>query len=470
MADIYIVYAKEDLEIAEKLHELLSEQWEVWWDDKIVGRFADAIENEIPKSGCIVAIFSASSRKKDTFTEELKIAQGHDIQLLPLRIDDSKPPYPFGSYSYTEMQGWNGELDHRGFMQLKRRLASIVPPRTSPKRPQAIASGKVLLPNVFMSVSSYETQFSPYNALRTLHVFGVPNILFSAYDLANNTRTVRKKIKKALGKYRQEKGGFVLIDSGNYEATRLDDKSWKAENLKKALSDTPHDWTFCFDVMRPFKDPDKAIRQILKRVVLDSEFTAAPVLPIVHAPKKKEGGYIVNHIPQIIRAISEEIQPPLIAIPERELGSGIIARAITVQLIRKELNKLPLYQPIHILGTGYPLSVTILAAAGADSFDGLEWCRMVVDRSTNRLSHFQHFDFFKFQTLFADSSITTAALEDSKVDFAGKVAFHNLDYYSYFVNDMRKYIMEDNVEAFMVRISDSVTTDQLKKEIPGLFR
>ncbi|NJL71562.1 MAG: hypothetical protein HC888_08065 [Candidatus Competibacteraceae bacterium] len=39
MADIYIVYAGEDKEVARGLHQALSARWSVWWDDDIVGSY-----------------------------------------------------------------------------------------------------------------------------------------------------------------------------------------------------------------------------------------------------------------------------------------------------------------------------------------------------------------------------------------------------------------------------------------------
>lgn len=182
------------------------------------------------------------------------------------------------------------------------------------------------------------------------------------------------------------------------------------------------------------------------------------------------GKFSLVHIPHIVCAISEKLRPPLIAIPERELGEGLIARAITVKLIREELNKLPYYQPLHILGTGNPWSLALLSAAGADTFDGLEWCRMAVDRSKNRLHHFQHYDLFAYQTELADSTIAREAYIDPKVDFAGKVAFHNLDYFCEFANKLREDISINNMEAFLIRITDASTTDQIKKQIPGIFK
>lgn len=307
----------------------------------------------------------------------------------------------------------------------------------------------------------------PVEALQALRVFEAPTILVSAYDLV--TRRKPQALIEELTEYRKS-GGFVLIDSGNYEASRLGTRRWKKPDLEEALGQTPHDWAFCFDVMGPKHDPDRAIEEIVMAVERDRSFTDASVLPIIHAPSLKAGGYKLDHIPKIVREVADRLEPKLIAIPERELGPGLIARALMVQSIRKELNKLPFYQPLHILGTGNPWSVAILAAAGADTFDGLEWCRMVVDRDKNRLHHFQHFDFFKYQTEVSDSATATQALEDPAIDYGGKVAFHNLDYFSNFTQRLREAVIEDNMEAFVVGLTDWEMASYLKKQIPGLFK
>lgn len=467
MADICIVYASEDRTVAEKLYKLLSERWDAWWDDIIVGRFDKAIESEIPKAGCIVALFSASARNKSTVTDELRLGEKHGIELLPVRLDDSDPPYSFGSYSCSDLRDWNGEANHPGLLQLQRRLVLAVPPRAKPQRPPVIADGKVQLPTLFLSVSSHETQLVPVEALQALRVFEAPTILVSAYDLV--TRRKPQDLIDELSEYRKN-GGFVLLDSGNYEASRLGTRRWKEPDLEEALSLAPHDWAFCFDVMNPSLDPDEAIKEIVKAVERDRSFTDASVLPIIHAPNLKTGGYELAHIPRIVREVADRLEPELIAIPERELGPGLIARAKMVQSIREELNNLPFYQPLHILGTGNPWSVAMLAAAGADTFDGLEWCRMVVDRDKNRLHHFQHFDFFKYQTEVSDSDTATQALKDPAIGYGGQVAFHNLDYFTNFAQSLREAVMNDNMEAFMVGLTDWEMASNIKKQIPGIFK
>lgn len=467
MADIYLVYAKEDRAITEALYDLLSPRWEIWWDDMIVGRFPAAIESEMRKARCVIPLWSSASRNKDTVTDELRIAQRHGVELLPALLDDSDPPYGFGTYSYSDLRGWTGQPDHPGFRQLQRRLTRVIRPKARPQRPQSLASGRLPLPALFLSVSSHETQLVPSEAVRALQVFNAPAILVSAYDTV--ARRKPEAMIEALKEYRRQ-GGFVLVDSGNYEASRLGGRRWRPDDLRDALGRTPHDFAFCFDVMSPAKVPARAVDQIIKAVERDQATTSAPVLPIVHAPTLRRGGLLLNAIPSIIREIAERLEPPLIAIPERELGPGLIARALTVQAIREELDKLPFYQPIHLLGTGNPWSIAILAAAGADTFDGLEWCRVVVDRNSDRLNHFQHFDFFTYQTELADSLVARAALVDPAVDFTGKVAFHNLDYFIGFMKDLRAAIAEGSLEAFMVGLLGKENAAQLKRQVKGLFQ
>ncbi len=185
MADICIAYAREDQATAEKLNVLLSPQYNVWWDDKITGRFGPAIESEISSSRCVIGLLSSFSREKDTFTEELRLAQKNNVSILLARLDDSIAPYPFGSYSYTELHDWQGDADHPGYRQLLRRIAIVIPPRDKPRRPPSIAGGRVPLPAFFFSVSSHETQLAPAEALKALRLFGASPALISAYDLVD---------------------------------------------------------------------------------------------------------------------------------------------------------------------------------------------------------------------------------------------------------------------------------------------
>jgi queuine/archaeosine tRNA-ribosyltransferase len=235
------------------------------------------------------------------------------------------------------------------------------------------------------------------------------------------------------------------------------------------MKDVPHDWAYCFDVMTPKTAPKAAIESVVKAVKRDRAAATIKILPIVHAPKESLSGSNVTELPYIVREVAQSLSAPLIAVAERELGSGLIERAKTVKRIRQELRKLPYYQPLHVLGTGNPWSIALLAAAGADSFDGLEWCRMVVDQQTHRLHHFQHFDFFKYQMNFAESQVTLDAFDDGKIEYAGRVALHNLDYYRQFNLRLKDALETRQMESMLVDIIGPASVKQIKDAIPDLF-
>ncbi|HHF2952393.1 toll/interleukin-1 receptor domain-containing protein [Vibrio sp. HS-50-1] len=453
MNDIYIVYPKENFDIAEKLYQLLSEQWTVWWDDKIVGQYAPEINKNIAGTKCILAIFSSFS-DKPTVTEELKIGEKHTKNIIPLKIDSSDSPYPFGAYSSIDFQSWDGDISHQGYQQLLRKVGSIVEPKQSPKRLQSILGNKLPLPSLFMSVSSHETHVSPAEALIVLKISETPAILVSAYDLCRDED--KEELIDGIRQYHQN-GGLVLIDSGNYEAHRKDDKDWKAEALEDVLRNIPHDLAFCFDNLEPSDDLDTILNDIVDSVERDSKFTDKPVLPIVHVPQDENG---ITMLPELVRRVSEALSPPIIAIPERELGAGMQDRADAMRRVRDELNKLPYYQPVHLLGTGNPRSIAILAASGADTFDGLEWCRFAIDADTESLHHFQNFDLLK-------SHKTPSQFND--LPYGARVLFHNLFYYRELNDVMQSMFSSDRIDSFAVGVTD-MKLHELITIFPRIFR
>lgn len=468
MADIFISHSSktpESLKRVGRLAELLSDRWSVWWDDTLVGRYTQVIPNEIGLATCLVPIWTHAANASDAVHEELVLARKAGKHIVPARMEDCAAPFAFGAYSDVDFTRWNGEADHPAVLQLARKLATVVPPSVKPKRPPSIGDGRLGLPALFMSVSSHETQVEPLPAIQALRIFGADAVLVSAYDLLPSRRD--KAMVRELGKIRSQ-GGLVLVDSGNYEASRLKDISWTQPKFKQALKDVPHDWVFSFDVMEPSLGWKRAIRQVINSVEANRKFTSAPVLPIVHAPFTKKHGHDAASLPKVVHGVADALAPPMIAVPERELGRGLAERAITVQRIRQALDTLPFYQPLHLLGTGNPWSIVILAAAGADSFDGLEWCRVVVDRETNRLNHFQHFDLFTYQSGQAESAIVAEVLKNDNSDFNARAAFHNMDYFAQLRDELRHAAAKGSFEALSARILGS-SHRILARKMPALF-
>jgi queuine/archaeosine tRNA-ribosyltransferase len=465
MSDIYIVYASQSREMTEALAEALSKKWDVWWDDKIVGSYPAAIEQAMDETSCVIAVWSDAAHASANVHDELVMARRRDIKIIAAKVEPCEAPYGFGTLSMVDLTTWSGDTEHDGFRQLLRRIETVVPPRGRSVRVPSCFAERIPLPAMFMSVSSHETQLTPLEAVKALRLFRAPIMLISAYDLVGPR--LDKQIFNQLARFRKQ-GGVVLLDSGNYEASRLGDSAWSPRDLGEALANAPHDMAFFFDVMAPLKDPARSAKQILKALDRDRRGTAAPVMPIVHAPKQRVG-YDLSMLPSVVSLVARSAQSPLIAVPERELGAGLVERGRTVQKIRRALDSLPFYQPLHILGTGNPWSIAVFAAAGADSFDGLEWCRMAVDVETMRLNHFQHFDFFTYQTRVAASPVTTAALDDESVKFAGKVAFHNLDFFHKFAADLQQAVERGSVEAFVTGILGRSNTIQLRAQLPDIF-
>ena len=140
----------------------------------------------------------------------------------------------------------------------------------------------------------------------------------------------------------------------------------------------------------------------------------------------------------------------MLAIPERELGDGLLERAKTVRDIRKALNTLGKYYPLHLLGTGNPISMIALAAAGADVFDGLEWCRTVADYHTGALFHFQHFDCFKQTYLHRvqDQKIRLI-VENTNASYTMKTLSYNVDFFEDWTRTMQNMIHSGQVETLL---------------------
>lgn len=470
MADLCIIYASPRRKVVQALDAILSLQWSVWWDDKIFeGNYRTEIERELTQAKCVIPVWCRVSRSDQDVIDEAELARKQNIPMVPVRVEDVDPPLGFGGRQWVDLFGWDGTSEHPAIRALKKRIASVTPahPRLLPRPSTFTAGGKAVpAPVFFHSVSSHETQLRPDVAVRALSVFGAQTILVSAYDAV--ARKHPTKMVEELGRCR-DAGAMILLDSGNYEAFRKNNKRWNADVFHAAMAVTPHDIAFCFDQVRPPRDIDRIARNVVEAVERDSKHTTAPVLPIVHAPRNSDGSFDTDCLPELMRRVARELTPPLLAIPERELGNGIVERARTVLAIRRSLDYLGFRQPLHLLGTGNPVTMAILAAAGADSFDGLEWCRVVADHADGRMYHFHHYDFFAYQSKLADSPVTREAAVSDKVNYAGKAVFHNLAFFAEWVNELQARIGEGKVDRFLSEKLPKGSIRQLEQALPGIL-
>jgi queuine/archaeosine tRNA-ribosyltransferase len=317
---------------------------------------------------------------------------------------------------------------------------------SSPSRRVLVAGRDIPLPIFFPSVSSVKTNLAPTECLRVLVAFRYPRFLVSAYDL--NSTTNKKRMSGYLNKG-VKNGAAVLMDSGNYESYWRQDTRWTVSKYVGALKDTNPHLAFSFDNQAPLTSVASNVEDIEKSVISTlKKVPKASVIPIIHGRS--------SVLPEIARRVAERLRPLMIAIPERALGEGLIARVKTLTSIRRKMEDLAEYVPIHLLGTGNPLSLLLFSAYGADSFDGLEWCQTAVDHSTGLLYHFQQREFFACQCSFCK----TPNLPYSQATLA-----HNLDFYMKWMDYLRSIIADNRFEEALAEHFSAEFLSDLRNEM-----
>ncbi|MFA0889227.1 MAG: hypothetical protein ACC613_09090 [Synergistales bacterium] len=312
-----------------------------------------------------------------------------------------------------------------------------------------IAQTVVPLPCFFPSVSSVKTNLMPVDYAELLDVSAHPLFLVSAFDIANCPQDQRPRFIAALRRSKK-RGTAILMDSGNYEGFWRGDLAWTPDRFHEVVRGSEHHLCFCYDNQKP-PDTAKAIAEdVVASVLRDQEHAIGTVVPIIHGPAEL--------LPTVARMVAEQLLPVLLAVPERALGEGIVARTKSVRLLRQALDELSFYCPLHLLGTGNPLSIAVYAMAGADSFDGLEWCQTVVDHDTGRLFHFQQWDLFKNQTSWGNNGA---------LPYIQSVLMHNLEFYQAFLAELHETLRKDTADVFLQRYAPDKQVSSLMKAIKG---
>lgn len=323
-----------------------------------------------------------------------------------------------------------------------------------------IGGSYLQLPCFFPSISSVKTYLQPKEHLDVLINLRHPLFLISAYDihhcLDKKTRPdklieERQKIKDKL-KEAFNNGQAIILDSGNYESYWRSDRAWTKKNYWTYLKECYYNFAFCFDKRGQQignKRPQIIINEVERSALDEDPKNIGTVLPIVHAKTKD--------IPQVTYEVVMRRYPVMIALAERELGDGIVERAKTLLAVRKLLNSTGQYFPIHLLGTGNPLSILIYTMFGADSFDGLEWCRTTVDFDTGKLYHFHHREMFKKQTEYS---------KNTELSYTAITLAHNLAFYLEWMGKIRDSLESGKLQSFAKKYLTQSILDKLCDDLP----
>ena len=280
--------------------------------------------------------------------------------------------------------------------------------------------GGLPTPVFYPSVSSAsKNDWSVIDHIELLVTINYPQFLVSALDVYKHQSNL--KLMAALSKA-EEQCQVVLFDSGIYEVTWCKDTKWCIKRYVKTLKKNRFSHAFDFDVccLSKCKEQTKFIKDSIASTI--SQLHDDEISPIIHCNTVDE--YIDTCL-----IISRSLKPKLLAMPEKKLGNGIMEISKNILKLRNALSCLDYYQQIHILGTGNPLSMMAYYFAGADSFDGLDWCQTCVDYKSATLHHTLHLDFYKHQN---------PEIGGNGIDFLSHCYLHNLEFYDRWTKIMRE--------------------------------
>lgn len=300
-------------------------------------------------------------------------------------------------------------------------------------RPKEVVLGSTRLPTpvFFPSISTVKTALKPAEYLATLYSLRDMNCQFlvSAFDLGRSGNG--DELAQWLATAKQE-GATVLMDSGNYESYWKDEQTtWSQSHFHEALQRFPCAFAFGFDEQNPPMEDDDHVQLVVERWRQDQAAAGDRVIvPIVHGTAAA--------LPTLCARIAQETQVSMIAVAERRLGDGVFERTRSVAALRDKLNSTGRYVGLHLLGTGNPISMALYSWAGADSFNGLEWCQTVVDHETGLLFHLSQSDFFRQQTAWGEGDIS----------FQARTLAHNLTFYTDWVQRLRQAVHAGSVVDF----------------------
>jgi queuine/archaeosine tRNA-ribosyltransferase len=311
-----------------------------------------------------------------------------------------------------------------------------------------IAGRTLALPIFFPSVSSVKTNLRPVDYVEVLATVGEPQFLVSAYDIANATAGERVKLTRQLEKATE--GSCLLLDSGNYESFWHRDRRWSPASYFRVLKSSPANLAFCFDSQRPMRNLKRGAAAVSREVDAAQAVTdRTSVLPIVHGAPAD--------LPIRVAGVARRSRPLMLAVPERCLGDGILARAATVRAIRRVLDEVQPDCALHLLGTGNPIALAIYAIAGAQSFDGLEWCQTCADPGTAKLVHFQHRELVR--------EMSPEILEG--LPYAQATLVHNLLFFREWMTRLRESLERDRHADFLLTYTSPATVRRLGASLRG---
>lgn len=450
MITVFLSHSSRDKDLARRIAiDLKGHSIRVWfdeWEIHVGHSISQMIERGLEKADFVAVLLSKHSVDSGWVDKEWRVKIGEEatkqkVIILPLKKENCHIPILLRDKKYADFsedyQSGCNELLKAIEAHSRQKIPGLLSKGTlQVERMAKIPIGGIPLPCFFPSVSgAAKNVLSPLEHLKIIMAMGYPHFLISAYDIFHSTRKDRLNIQKLLEKATSQ-GQVVLMDSGLYEKKWLHAKSWPKKEFHGTLRNTPCHLAFCYDNLNPKGNTNDIALTLVRSVATDKKKGDMNAInPLIHAQDPGD-------FPPICNQVAKELSPVMVAVPERELGDGVLAIAKTIRTIRETLNETGQYYPVHIVGTGNPLSILLYAACGADSFDGLDWCQTIADHSTGRLYHSLQLDFFAYQTPYGS---------DTKLPYLPRALAHNLMFYLGWMEGIRKAMGESSIDKMIAK-------------------
>lgn len=120
MADIFLSYAREDIDRAHALASALeSEGWTVWWDQQLVpgDRYAAETESILKSASVILVLWTEASIKSMWVADEAMVGRDQGT-LVPVSFDKVRPPIGFRQIQTMAFDNWDESAASSHFRKL----------------------------------------------------------------------------------------------------------------------------------------------------------------------------------------------------------------------------------------------------------------------------------------------------------------------------------------------------------------
>jgi tRNA-guanine family transglycosylase len=229
-----------------------------------------------------------------------------------------------------------------------------------------------------------------------------------------------------------------MIDSGGYESIWKNDQDWVFDLYQKSVTGAKADFFFGFDAIpgRSESDDTKKYESALIDTISSKKIRdAGEFIPILHGSSPKQ---LLSFLTYFMNKHSDMTR--IVAVTERDCGSGLFEKAKTIASVRKILDQGDKNTILHLLGCGSPSSLALYSHFGVDSFDSLDWLKFTLDENDWVGRDFSYLDVLKCEC---------SACRGSKRNYVERTLLHNLSFYQEFMLRIQSWITNGSLSTIL---------------------